>query len=86
MVSSRGEIKRCFVTSVERKTRLYTALKIEDGTAISMEKSIKYFAAVLPIGAFQTATTNRSKKIACTKKIESELEIPVYFADAYSPW
>lgn len=86
MVSSRGESKGCFATFVERKTRLYTALKIEDRTAESMEKAIKNLYTTLPIGAFKTATTDRGKEFACAKIIESELGVPVYFADAYSPW
>jgi IS30 family transposase len=40
MVSSRGESKGCFATFVERKSRLYTALKIPDRMATSMEKAI----------------------------------------------
>lgn len=40
-----------------------------------MEKSIKHFATVLPIGVFQTATPERGNELACAQKIESELEI-----------
>ena len=41
VVSSRGKSKGCFATFVERKTRLYTAIKIVDRTATSMENAIK---------------------------------------------
>ena len=37
MVSSRGESKGCYAAFVERKSRLYTALKIVDRSAASMQ-------------------------------------------------
>ncbi|MDP9675755.1 IS30 family transposase [Paenibacillus jamilae] len=37
VVSSRGKSKACLATLVERKTRLYTAIKMPDRTALSME-------------------------------------------------
>ncbi len=40
MVSSRGESKGCFATFVERKSRLYTAFKTPDRTAVSMQTAI----------------------------------------------
>lgn len=80
------ELKGCFATFIETKTRLYTALKIQDCTLESMEKAIKNLYEVLPVGAFKTATTDRGKEFACAKNIESELGISVYFADAHSPW
>lgn len=86
MVSSRGESNGCFATFVERKTRLYTALKIQDFAVESREKAIKNLASELPTGAFKTATTDRGKEFVCAKTIESELGIPVYFADDYFQW
>lgn len=38
MVSSRGENKGCFATFVERKSRLYTALKTHDRSDHSIQK------------------------------------------------
>jgi IS30 family transposase len=49
MVSSRGEGKGCFATFVER--RLYTALKIQDRTAESMETAITRLVEALPVTA-----------------------------------
>lgn len=86
VVSSRGKSKGCLATFVERKTRLYTAIKIKDRTANSMEKAIKQLFKALPLGAFKTATVDRGKEFACYKNIEKDLEIPVYFAAPYSSW
>ncbi len=86
MVSSRGKNKGCFATFVERKSRLYTALKIPDRTADSMEKAICHLHAALPTGAFKTGTTDRGKEFACYPSIENKLGLPLYFADPYSSW
>lgn len=85
-VSSRGKSKGCFATFVERKTRLYTAIKIIDRTAASMERAIKKLHSALPRGAFKTATTDRGKEFACYDTVEKHLGISVFFAEPYSSW
>jgi IS30 family transposase len=86
VVSSRGESKGCFATFVERKTRLYTAFKIADRTAYSMEGAIKHLHAALPNNAFKTATVDRGKEFAYYKNIENDIGLPLLFADPYSSW
>ena len=86
MVSSRGESKGCFATFVERKSRLYTALKIPDRTASSMEMAIQHLYYALPSGAFLTGTTDRGKEFACYDAIQEALGVTLYFADPYSSW
>lgn len=86
MVSSRGESKGCFATFVERKSRLYTAFKIPDRSAASMQLAITDLYNVLPKGAFKTGTTDRGKEFACCKVIQEQLGLTLYFADAYSSW
>jgi IS30 family transposase len=86
MVSSRGGSRGCFATFVERKSRLYTALLIPDRTATSMQAAITQLYRSLPKGAFQTGTTDRGKEFACASKVQAELGLPLYFADAYSSW
>lgn len=86
MVSSRGESKGCFATFVERKSRLYTALKIPDRTANSMEMAIQHLYYALPSGAFLTGTTDRGKEFACYDSIQEALGVTLYFADPYSSW
>ncbi len=70
MVSSRGESKGCFATFVERKSRLYTAFKTPDRTAVSMQTAITTLYNVLPKGAFKTGTTDRGKEFACCANIK----------------
>lgn len=62
---SRGENMSCLATFVERKSRLYTAIKIKDHTGSSVKLVIKQLYAALPKGAFLTATTDRGKEFAC---------------------
>lgn len=86
MVSSRGESKGCFATFVERKSRLYTALKTPDRSAASMQTAITEVHKRLPTGAFKTGTTDRGKEFACFVAIQQQLGLTLYFADAYSSW
>lgn len=86
MVSSRGESKGCFATFVERKSRLYTAIKTPDRAAESMETAIKYLYSILPKGAIKTATTDRGKEFGCYDNIKRDLNLTLYFADPYSSW
>jgi len=79
-----GKIKgACFATFIERKTRLYTAVKMPDRTAASMEAAIKQVYNSLPNKAFVTATTDRGGEFACFMNIEKDLKINLYFADPY---
>jgi transposase, IS30 family len=86
MVSSRGGSKGCFATFVERKSRLYTALKTHDCSSYSMQKAIEYLFSVLPLKAFKTVTTDRGKEFFCFKLIKEKLRIEMYFADPYCSW
>jgi len=73
----------CLATFIERKTRLYTAVKMPDRTSGSMEAAIKQVYNSLPSKAFITATTDRGGEFACFKEIETDLKIKLYFADPY---
>ncbi|MEK5478132.1 IS30 family transposase [Paenibacillus sp. FSL R5-0407] len=86
VVSSRGQSKACAATFIERKTRLYLAIKMPDRTAHSMEVAFGVAASQYPQGAFKTATTDRGKEFACYNALENIHDIKVYFADPYSSW
>lgn len=86
MVSSRGESKGCLATFVERKSRLYTACKIPNRAAASMQAAITALYNTLPMGVFKTGTTDRGKEFACYAAIKQQLGLTLYFADAYSSW
>jgi len=86
VVSSRGQSKACTATFIERKTRLYFAVKMPDRTAHSMEIAFGVAASQYPQGSFKTATTDRGKEFACYTALENHHDIKVYFADPYSSW
>jgi transposase, IS30 family len=86
VVSSRGKSRACAATFIERKTRLYMAVKMPDRTAHSMEVAFGVVASQYPQGTFQTATTDRGKEFACYEDLEGFHNIKVYFADPYSSW
>ncbi|MCM3131119.1 IS30 family transposase (plasmid) [Paenibacillus urinalis] len=86
VVSSRGKSKACVATFIERETRLYTAIKMPDRTALSMEIAVGVATAQHPLGTFQTATVDRGKEFACFHDLEDTHAMKVYFADPYSSW
>jgi IS30 family transposase len=85
-VSSRGKSKGCFATFVERKIRLYYAIKMSNRTVESMVRAIKTLVSMYPEGVFQRATVDRGKEFACYEQVKKDLGISVYFADPYSSW
>ncbi|MBB3150390.1 IS30 family transposase [Paenibacillus endophyticus] len=86
VVSSRGKSKACAPTFIERKTRLYVALKMPDRTAHSMEIAFGIVPSQYPLGTCQTATTDRGKEFACYARLEAVHNVKVYFAVSYSSW
>ena len=86
VVSSRGKSKGCLATFVERQTRFYVAVKIDNRSASEMYRAIRELYEHFPKDTFKTYTVDRGKEFACYSKIENDLKVPVYFADAYSSW
>jgi len=86
VVSGRGKSRGCVATFIERKTRLYTAIRMPDRTALSMEIAFGVAASQYPAKAFQTATADRGKEFACYASLEATHGLQVYFADPYSSW
>ncbi len=86
VVLSRAENKRCFAKFVERKTRLYTAVKVPDRTAAPIEMAIKQMHFIISTKVFKTATIDRGKEFAGYANIRHDLKLPIYFADPYSSW
>lgn len=85
VVSGRGKSRACLATFVERKSRMYLAIKIDDRTSSPMEKAIHQVVQQYK-GAFKTITVDRGKEFACSQDMEKDLQIPLYFADPYSSW
>ncbi|MCP1144702.1 IS30 family transposase [Lysinibacillus endophyticus] len=86
VVSGRGQAKGCVATFIERKTRWYKAVLIPNRSAQAMEAAVKWLYQELPNGSILTATTDRGKEFSCYNVLEKDLNIQVYFADAYSSW
>ena len=86
MVSSRGQSKGCLATFVERKTRFYVAIKVDDRTKDSMFLAISSLYNTLISKLLKTFTVDRGKEFACFEQVENEFGIPMYFTDAYVAW
>ena len=86
MVSSRGQSKGCLATFVERKTRFYVAIKMDDRTKDSMFLAISSLYNTLTSKLLKTFTVDRGKEFACFEQVENEFGIPMYFTDAYVAW
>ena len=86
VVSSRGKSKCCLATFVERQTRFYVAIKLENRSASEMYRAINELYEHFPKDTFKTYTVDRGKEFACYSEVETNLNVPVYFADAYSSW
>jgi len=86
IVSGRGQAKGCVATFIERKTCWYFAVLIPERSATSMETAVKRLHKQLPEGAIKTATMDRGKEFSCYNVLKQDLNIQVYFADAYSSW
>ena len=65
MVSSRGQSKGCLATFVERKTRFYVAMKMDDRTKASMFLAISSLYNTLTSKLLKTFTVDRGKEFAC---------------------
>ena len=85
VVSSRGKSKACLATFAERRSRLYLAFKMSDRTAKSMQKSIEKLKKMMG-ASLQSITADRGKEFSCHKEVNRQMDIPIYFADAYSAW
>jgi IS30 family transposase len=86
VVSGRGDSKGCVTTFIERKTSWYTAIKMPNRSAQSMEIAIRTLQNKLPEGSILTGTSDRGKEFSCYQVIEKELEIEMFFAEPYSSW
>ena len=65
MVSSRGQSKGCLATFVERKTRFYVAIKMNDRSKDSMFFAISSLYNTLTSKLLKIFTVDRGKEFAC---------------------
>lgn len=78
--------KYCFVSLVERKTRLYLVKWIPNRKEETVTNAIIELLKDLPKNAIKTITCDRGKESAGWKQIEEELDTKMYFADPYCAW
>ena len=69
MVSSRGKSKGCLATFVERQTRFYMAVKIDNRSASEMYRAISRLHEQFPKDTFKTYAVDRGKEFACYAKV-----------------
>jgi len=86
IVSGRGKSKGCVATFIERKTRLYTAIRMPNRTAQALETAFHTVATLSPASVFKTVTTDRGKEFACYSRLEAAHGMEIFFADPYPSW
>lgn len=78
--------KYCFVTLLERKSRIYIAKLLPDRTQENVTRAIIEILSQYPKDYVKTITCDRGKEFSGYKEIENQLECEVYFADPYCAW
>lgn len=78
--------KYCFVTLIERKSRIYIAKLLPDRTQENVTRAIIEILSQYPKDYVKTITCDRGKEFSGYKEIENQLGCDVYFADPYCAW
>ena len=86
VVSGIGKSKACFLTLVERKTRLYIAVWMPNRLGETLKNTIISTLSKLPNNSVKTITCDRGSEFAKWRDIEIGLKCDVYFADPYCAW
>ncbi len=82
-MSGQGKSKACFAALAERKTRFYTAVKIPDRKAETMENAIVAALSAFPAQLVKAITRYRGTGFANWRRMEERLHCEVYFTDPY---
>ncbi|MET3208330.1 UNVERIFIED_CONTAM: IS30 family transposase [Paenibacillus sp. PvR008] len=83
VVSDRGKSKGCVATFIERKTRLYTAIRMPDRTALSMEIAFGVAASQYPV---PNGYCRPGEVVCLLRQSGSHSWCTGIFADPYSSW
>ncbi|WP_342224514.1 IS30 family transposase [Spiroplasma endosymbiont of Asaphidion curtum] len=86
VVSSRGKSKSCLITLVERTSRFTLAMLVENRTTKVVNENISHYLSILPNNLVKTITFDRGKEFSNWQQLEKNLNVKIYFANAYSPW
>jgi IS30 family transposase len=74
------------LTLVERMTRFTLLAKVANKTAEEVTRVLERLVGALPAGVFGTITWDQGKELARHADITAATGVPIYFADAHSPW
>lgn len=85
-IDHKRKSKYCFVTLVERKSRLYIAKLLPDRTYENVTAAIIELLSKFPEELRKTITCDRGKEFSGYKEIEEKLNCDFYFADPYCAW
>ncbi len=86
VVLSRGKSKGCLATFVERQTRFYVTVKIDNRSVSEMYRVISEIYERYPENTLKTYTVDRGKEFACYSQVDAELKVLIYLPEAYSSW
>lgn len=81
-----GKDKSHILTHVDRKSGLLIADKLMRGTADSTRKKVIERFSKLPKSKRKTITYDNGSTFSCHELIERNLDLDVYFANAYHSW
>lgn len=76
----------CFVTLVERKSRLYICKQLPNRQAENVTNAIIELLRQFPSELIKTITCDRGKEFAGWEEIEKQLNCEMYFADPFCAW
>ena len=69
---------------IERQTRFYVAVKLQNRPSTEMYRAIHELYECFLKDTFKTYKVSLRKEFTCYAKVETNLTVPVYLADAYS--
>ncbi|WP_342223484.1 IS30 family transposase [Spiroplasma endosymbiont of Asaphidion curtum] len=78
--------KSCLITLVERTSRFTLAMLVENRTTKVVNENISHYLSILPNNLVKTITFDRGKEFSNWQQLEKNLNVKIYFANAYSPW
>lgn len=85
-IDHKRKSKYCFVTLVERKSRMYIAILVPDRTSANVTPAIIKAMSAFPRDLVKTITFDRGKEFSGYEEIEKVLNCQTYFCDPYCAW
>jgi IS30 family transposase len=80
------ESKACVAVLVERKTRFFIVIRMNDKTALAMKEAVTLALSGLPAGLRKTLTYDNGLENALHERTNRELGVTSYFCKPYHSW